>query len=134
LWDFGDGNTDSTLNSSHLYLSNGNYEATLFAINACGTDSTKRFVNISGVGIDEFQLFPVSIYPNPSTGLFTLELPYYSKFEVSLIDLSGKVIKTANGSGQTIQFETPDQWSGTGVLWIKTPRNNWNSVITVLPE
>ena len=40
LWDFGDGNTDTTKEPTHTYQANGNYAVTLTASNACGNSRT----------------------------------------------------------------------------------------------
>lgn len=38
-WDFGDGNTDTTQNPTHVYISNGSYAICLTATNACGNST-----------------------------------------------------------------------------------------------
>jgi len=40
VWDFGDGTTSSTPNSTHAYATQGLYYITLVATNGCGNDST----------------------------------------------------------------------------------------------
>jgi PKD repeat protein len=47
LWDFGDGNTSTQQNPSHIYLANGTYTVCLTATNSFGTDSTCKTVNVS---------------------------------------------------------------------------------------
>jgi len=50
LWDFGDGNTDTTQNPLHTYI-NGTFTVTLTVSNACGVDSVSESIQI-WVGVD----------------------------------------------------------------------------------
>jgi PKD repeat protein len=47
LWDFGDGNTSTQQNPSHIYAAAGTYTACLIATNACGSDTTCNSVTVS---------------------------------------------------------------------------------------
>jgi uncharacterized delta-60 repeat protein len=51
--------------------------------------------NNNPLGVDENPLQTASIYPNPSSGTFALELPNLTKStRYSVLDISGKIIKT----------------------------------------
>jgi PKD repeat protein len=55
LWHFGDGDTSVLEFPTHLYMFAGNYLATLFATNDCGTDTFSLDINVGGLpgaGID----------------------------------------------------------------------------------
>ena len=45
LWDFGDGSTDTTLSPSHVYSTNGFFQACLIAFGECATDTFCDSVN-----------------------------------------------------------------------------------------
>jgi PKD repeat protein len=47
LWDFGDGNTSTMQNPTHIYANNGTYTVCLTVSNACGADSSCTTVTIS---------------------------------------------------------------------------------------
>lgn len=47
LWDFGDGNTDTLQNPSHIYLSSGTYTVILIASNSLGSDTLVQTVTIT---------------------------------------------------------------------------------------
>ncbi len=48
LWDFGDGNTDTTANPpAHVYAEDGSYTVVLIATNDCGSDTSSMQINIS---------------------------------------------------------------------------------------
>ena len=45
-WDFGDGNTSTSRNPTHVYASSGSYLVTLTVRNSVGEDSASAVVNI----------------------------------------------------------------------------------------
>lgn len=54
-WNFGDGFTSTDENPIHTYNSNGNFSVELIAINECGSDTIVKQVNISQLGLEEFE-------------------------------------------------------------------------------
>lgn len=76
MWDFGDGNTSTDVLPTHTYATGGNYTVTLTASGAglCSTTSSQE-VGVATTDImDDLLNSQVNIYPNPSNGLFTLDL------------------------------------------------------------
>jgi len=77
-WDFGDGDTSTQTLPVHTYDSAGTYLVTLVASHPTGacSDTLALEVNVSNAtGImDDFLNARVNVFPNPSTGLFTLEI------------------------------------------------------------
>jgi PKD repeat protein len=63
LWDFGDGQTSTLSNPSHIFPSNGNYNVQLTASNAAGCANTK--------------VSPITIASSPATDFF-IDLPPFS--------------------------------------------------------
>ncbi len=60
-WDFGDGQSDNSLNPQHLYTAGGTYTVTLSVLNACDTVSTTQQVVIL--------LLPEAGFATPDTAL-----------------------------------------------------------------
>ncbi|HZI54047.1 MAG TPA: PKD domain-containing protein, partial [Chitinophagaceae bacterium] len=95
-WDFGDGTGDNSLNPTVEYESSGQYEITLIAYNACGTDTQSVVVNITGVATND----PVEnisgweIRPNPFGDVFTIygEPQIEGEVTIHLTDMHGKSI------------------------------------------
>ena len=57
------------------------------------TAATQWSVTYTPTGIEKLKEYGVNIFPNPSTGKFTIEIENdYSVIDVSVIDLSGKII------------------------------------------
>lgn len=46
LWDFGDGDTSSALNPTHLYGSEGDYNVKLIAFGECSNDTVQTLINV----------------------------------------------------------------------------------------
>jgi hypothetical protein len=97
LWSFGDGATSTQPTLSHTYLSNGQYTVSLTAINACGTNTVSQVVNvncITGVG-DPALVSQITLYPNPSDGLFALSFgDLVGTARIAISNLAGQVVAT----------------------------------------
>lgn len=85
-WDFGDGNTSTDENPTHIYTAAGTYTVTLTVTNECGTDTITNSVTVTTVGLDEIgNGNSLSIYPNPNNGTFTLDILLAEKSSVEVI-------------------------------------------------
>jgi PKD repeat protein len=73
LWDFGDGNTSSEQNPTHVYTSSGNYTVSLTVFNANGCDSTLTEVDYIMLGgpTADFTAFPTFAFCPPLLVSFT---------------------------------------------------------------
>ncbi len=75
LWDFGDSSpTDNTQNPSHTYAAPGTYAVVLVTIDAgfCSYDTAYALITIISTGISENQQSKLIVFPNPSTGNFSI--------------------------------------------------------------
>lgn len=90
LWDFGDGETATVLNPTHVYETIGTYTVWFYAYGPCNTDSVSLSVSIDDVGINVNQS-ALKIYPNPANNSLTLDgLLINSHVEVS--SLAGQIL------------------------------------------
>ncbi len=95
-WNFGDGSgLDPTVDPIHVYTEEGTYTITLTAINYNCTTNTSQTIIVEefGVGIGEILSDNgLTVYPNPNTGLFTveLELAESSDLDVELNNVLGQ--------------------------------------------
>lgn len=93
IWDFGD-NTKEESNElivKHLYSEQSGYKVKLYVEGIEGKckDSTSTSINI--LELDDSPLSYISIYPNPTKGLLTLEFLQKSNVRLMLFDIKGKL-------------------------------------------
>ncbi len=126
-WDMGDGTIYTTVNiPSHTYQNGGIYDVVLYAYNACGQDSFRLNLQVDRSG--DLTVFEgLSVYPNPSSGKFWIQLPVQGSdsYQVLVKDLEGRnvyqqVLDFRNGNAQLIDIST--QSSGLYLLEIIHPR------------
>lgn len=126
-WDFGDGGTSNSQNTSHTYASTGTYTVCLLIDNpACDTVSTCQTVTItSTAGIEEAELIDlVKIFPNPSNGLVNVHVNFTknSSLDLKVIDVLGKVHYQSTSSNEDREFkkiiDISELSRGTYVLYI----------------
>ena len=132
LWDFDDGNTATTQNTTHAYTSTGAYQVTFTGTNGNCFDQDQINITIinANTSVNEYIGNDFILKPNPSNGNFNLEfysvedLPSY----VKIFDNDGKEIlhqKVINGSTtQTIQVKIAN-----GVYYVVTGKNKTNKLI-----
>jgi len=100
-WDFGDGNTSSQPNPSHVYLEDGTYPVILSVSNPCGSTTATAAVEILVTNTDELaeNLVEMKVFPNPSTTDFQVAIDYqgsYQKGRLLVYDLMGKLTEVVN--------------------------------------
>lgn len=93
-WNFGDGDTSSAINPAHVYAAPGEYVVTLIA-EKCGlSDTTSQAITISSVGVFEaYEPEHLTIYPNPVSASFTLNLSITGNLTYRIINPAGLEIK-----------------------------------------
>lgn len=133
-WNFGDGSSSSEMSPSHVYSAAGTYLVTLTVTNDCGTDTFSDSVTLTTVGIEEIAgLGTIAIYPNPSNGIFQLDVNFNESAELNMVvvNMLGEVvavqdINAVNGihSG-VIDLST----SAPGVYFLKIISDN-NAIST----
>lgn len=93
LWDFGDGNMSTLENPTHSYTLAGNYIVSLTVSTPnCGDDEAE-----SRIGTDlEDELFArsITLFPNPSKGIFVLGISGLEADELQIVvsDMTGKTL------------------------------------------
>lgn len=102
LWDFGDQFASTQPNPSRTYTANGSYNVCLKASNVFNNPPFSKPVKeicktvvVDAVGIDDIAVAnSFDVYPNPTSGLLTLEVKSsdYEKVRIELHDLIGKTL------------------------------------------
>jgi Zn-dependent metalloprotease len=121
-WSFGDGVTSTVINPVHTYSALGNYPVQLKVNNGCGIDSVLKTVAITSLGIhDASTAMTLKVYPNPSKGNFTLEIPQELQKlnpEIAMFDLMGRRVPAdvLPLSGTSLSISATGQPAGIYVL------------------
>ncbi len=93
IWDLGDGNTSEEKDPVHSYEDIGQYAVTLIAFNEYGDDTLVQVLDVTD--IPEFpNQHPITIYPNPAHGSFTLKAgtPVVKNIDLQLFTITGKLV------------------------------------------
>ncbi|MCR9173796.1 MAG: PKD domain-containing protein [bacterium] len=99
LWDFGDGNTSTDENPTHIYADTGDYVITLTVTGPCGSDVITQNMNANLVSVDELPMFAsLDVYPNPNNGSFTINMNLNEGMDVAfeLTDVRGAIVWSSN--------------------------------------
>ena len=125
MWDFGDGNTSTQQNPSHTYAIDSTYDVTLVVTGTCSTDTLVQTVVVTG-RFEEIPGLGYSVFPNPGSGQFTLDLDltHPGKISIEITDLIGrklveKDLGTVQGVAREI-FSIGDQAEGIYLMRIMT--------------
>ena len=98
-WDFGDGNTSMDVNPTHNYTSTGDFEVSLTITNDCGERTLTTTITIGAVATQDLHDdVGLSMSPNPSDGIFLLELEGSKSldYQIRIIDINGSLITRRN--------------------------------------
>lgn len=139
-WNFGDGNTSNEKDPVHTYTQKGIYTVTLIAFNACGSDTLFIQLDLAGSSSDDLPPFLTDfrILPNPSAGLFVLELQGNAvaglKYEV--IDNLGRPVVSGvvDLTGTLVRKEIPmlDQPDGSYFFLIRHEGQAWSRILQII--
>lgn len=113
-------------------LTTGMYNVTITDDNGCSITIIDIFVN-SSVGIDESPMVEFTVYPNPSTGIFTLDLGSSENNDTQIIlrDVTGRIIENYAVTGQQlIQLDLTEKASGT--YYVNIISGNTQTVLTLI--
>lgn len=114
LWNLDDGTASTDENPVHSYNSFGEYTITLKAENRCGSNSISKTVKMNYNDL-------IKISPNPSNGIFMLDLSklVYSEMNWMVYDLKGVKILSGNVANENNLINVDLQGMSTGVYILK---------------
>jgi PKD repeat protein len=106
-WNFGDGQTSTAVNPTHVYTTNGSYTIDLIASSpSCGSDTFSVRIELSvGIGsIDGVDM--IQLYPNPTEGVVNLAFNSLvsQSFEIRINDALGRLIEVDNVNNYSGKF------------------------------
>ncbi len=123
-WDFGDGRTNTSLNPTIEYTSNGQYTISLIVYNACGSDTAFAVVDILGTSTFEpdQNISNWQIRPNPFSDVLTIYGTPITDGNavITLYDPAGKLMmrkEFVHDSGE-VTFSIPVDQLASGMILV----------------
>ncbi len=112
-WNFGDGANSDDVNPTHLY-GDGLFTVTLIASNGCTSDTFSFEVLILTALNDPTGDAAVALYPNPTTGKFTLARQDGSgqAMKIKILSPDGQLLISKTIYGAIIEIDLTDQPQG----------------------
>ena len=83
------------------------------------------------LGIGEMTGSGISVYPNPSNGFITVQLPEVSGWSVQLLDVTGRILHQSNATGGKLSVNTSDMSTGSYVLHISNGKTQHNQLVYI---
>jgi PKD repeat protein len=122
FWDFGDSTFSNLEHPNHTYSGPGPWFPCFTVTDANGCDTTicmTVYLNCTPNGIQSEMKKDILVYPNPSNGLFNIELP--AEADLYIYDVSGKLItaRTAVSAQDAYALDLTSYESGAYILRIK---------------
>ena len=124
-WAYAGGSTAVSQNPGITFTTDGTYTITLVASNSFGSDSevkTNYIVVSATSAITENGLHAVSIYPNPTNGMLTIDLGDVTTdvTSVELLDVTGRIILSSTAITDKVLFNLADEAPGIYFVRIKS--------------
>jgi len=135
LWNFGDGNSSTDANPTHVYSLASSYSVSLTVTNECGSAIFGPTpVNVINAGIEENTLMEVSLFPNPTSGTFNVTFSGVNGGEttISVIDVTGKTILVKNIAAGVNQVTLDATTFASGIYSVKVSNGEFTKVIRMV--
>jgi PKD repeat protein len=120
FWNFGDGNTSTETNPTHIFTDDGNYTISLTASNNfCPSDVSSENLVITLLPKYFMQSTLVKIIPNPNNGVFTVFFNRPINDILEITDITGRIIWKQNCTNKQKEITLSDAIPGIYFLQLK---------------
>lgn len=101
LWDFGDGNTSTDVNPTHVYADTGTYTVVLTVTDQCGNTSTATqtiTIDVQFNSLEDEAIQQLNVYPNPTDGEVVVQFAFdgTKDIHIRVVDLTGRIVYNRN--------------------------------------
>jgi len=121
-WYFNTSALGGETDTIHIAQNNGDFFVQVTDSYGCSNNSDT--VNVIGVGIENIENTPFSIYPNPTNGHLTIEIDSDEIESILIIDLLGKVLVKKNVTNQQTKIELDIADYAEGVYHVRLNSKN----------
>ncbi len=128
LWSFGDSTTSTAFNPTHTYTTSGTYYVQLQALNIVSgcTDTVQSpfYITVNctvNTGIPEYTRNTFNIFPNPSTGIYSVLAD--GPFSYEVVDLVGNKLATGVSTNNLTKIDLQNMADGMYYLKINSDGN-----------
>ncbi len=136
LWNFGDGDTSTLQNPTHIYTYTGSFPVALSVIGTDGCQvATSQTITVGGINtnLEEIAESKMMLFPNPTNDQMTLVLPegVWKGAEITIYDLSGRqVIRQSVPAGEKqIALSLAAQAKGLYLVRLQSEGQHWQEKI-----
>ena len=133
-WNFGDGASSSDENPTHTYAEDGEYTVCLIVTNECmEMDTLCETITINTAGVIENGLTNLSVYPNPFTSEFTLNLGNdFDQVAIVITDINGRTVaQTTTAQNGTLTFDLDVE---SGVYFVQITAGSETRTVKVIKK
>jgi PKD repeat protein len=101
----------------HTYTVSGNYQVSLTASNECNSQTSVQTVSAATSVANALESAVINVYPNPSTGLFFLEVSGAEQaVNISIENIQGQVVYEGVNTGNRMELDIRNQSAGVYML------------------
>ena len=107
LWDFGDGQSSSEENPTHIYEApvSSSYQVQLIASSNCNVDTSVQSVQLNPTGLTSMeQASQWRVYPNPASKEVMIQAVVKTAFDITIFSATGSVSRKYHESGTHISL------------------------------
>lgn len=117
-WNFGDGDTSTSDNPTHLYLTTGTYIVTLIAEKCAISDTAFKTINITYIGVSEIaNISNIIVYPNPSITTLEISIKLTGNLTYKIFNLTGEV--TITGTINNLEKQISVSTLSNGIYYLQ---------------
>ncbi|MGB0888034.1 MAG: T9SS type A sorting domain-containing protein, partial [Vicingaceae bacterium] len=117
------------INQTYTVTSSGNYAVIITDAGCSGTSACTNVILTSIESVSSIK--SVNIYPNPTTGNTFVNLNDFKNAEISITDLTGKLLFHINNKNESI-IELPTTDFSKGVYFVKVYNNKQQQVVKLI--
>jgi serine protease len=125
-WNFGDGNTSTTVDADHTFSAPGNITVSLKAISNAGCEDVADQAFVIITGITESNNTVINAYPNPIQGkVLSVEIGLLKSdgYQVEVLNALGQPVEQFHSTSHRMAIDFDDRDAGVYFLRITTGTN-----------